>query len=51
MFKLLKFMGLAIGLMLVAIAFGGVQRIDPCNATGVLGGRPTCDNNIQWFNQ
>ena len=28
MFKLLKFMGLAIGLTLVAIAFGGVKRVD-----------------------
>jgi hypothetical protein len=51
MLKLMKFMGLAIGLMLVAITFGGVKRIDPCNATAALGGRPMCDNNIQWFNQ
>jgi|HubBroStandDraft_4_1064222.scaffolds.fasta_scaffold726321_2 hypothetical protein len=51
MLKLLNFMGLAIGLVLVAIAFGGVKRIHHCTWTAVLGGAPTCDNNIQWFDQ
>jgi hypothetical protein len=49
MLKTLKFIGLAIGLVFVAIAFSGVKPIiHPCNLTGVLGGTPTCDDNIQW---
>jgi hypothetical protein len=47
--KTLKFMGLATGLVFVVIAFSGVKPvIYPCNLTGVLGGTPTCDGNIQW---
>jgi hypothetical protein len=51
MLKLLKFMGLPIGLVLVAIAFSGVKRIHHCNSTAVLGGAPTCQSNIQWYDQ
>ena len=49
MVKTLKFMGLATGLVFVVIAFSGVKPvIYPCKLTGVLGGTPTCDGNIQW---
>jgi hypothetical protein len=49
MVKTLKFAGLAIGLAFVVIAFSGVKPIIyPCNFTGVLGGTPTCEGNIQW---
>jgi hypothetical protein len=51
MLKLLKFVGPTIGLVLVAIAFGGVKRIHHCKSTAVLGGAPTCQNNIQWYDQ
>jgi len=50
MSHLLKFMGLAIGLTLVMIAFSGVKHIhSSCNLTAVLGNIPTCDSNIQWY--
>jgi hypothetical protein len=49
MLKTLKFLGVAIGLVSVAIAFSGVKPIsNACNLTGVLGGPPICDSNIQW---
>jgi hypothetical protein len=49
MVKTLKFLGLAIGLVSVAIAFSGVKRIsNPCNLTDVLSGPPICDSYIQW---
>ena len=49
MVKALKFIGLAIGLGLLVIAFGGVKSIsNPCHLTGVLGGPPICDSNIRW---
>jgi hypothetical protein len=49
MVKTLKFLGLAIGLVSVAIAFSGVKpNRHPCNLTGVLGGPPICDSDIQW---
>ena len=48
MLKALKFIGLAIGLGFVVIAFSGVKPITTCKLTGVLGGRPICDSNIQW---
>jgi hypothetical protein len=49
MVKALKFTGLAIGLVFVAIAFSGVKAVsNPCNLTGVLGGTPICESNIQW---
>ena len=49
MMKALKFIGLAIGLGFVVIAFSGVKFIgNPCNLTGVLGGPPICDSNIHW---
>ena len=49
MIKALKFIGLTIGLGFVVIAFSGVKPIIyPCNLTGVLGGTPTCEDNIQW---
>jgi hypothetical protein len=51
MSKLLKFVGLVVGLTFVVIAFSGVKRIHPCHLTGVVGGLPTCDSNIQWFIQ
>ena len=51
MLRLLKFVGLTIGLVLVAIAFSGVKRIHHCKSTDVLGGTPICDINIQWFDQ
>jgi hypothetical protein len=51
MLKLLNFIGVAIGLVLVAIAFSGVTRIHHCKSTAVLGGDPTCDINIQWYDQ
>jgi hypothetical protein len=48
MLNILKFMGMAIGLVLVAIAFSGVKSIRPsCNLTGVLGDGLTCDSNIE----
>ncbi len=49
MMKALKFIGLAIGLGFVVVAFSGVKTIgNPCNLTGVLGGPPICDSNIHW---
>jgi hypothetical protein len=49
MVKVLKFIGLAIGLVFVVIAFSDVKSItNPCKLTGVLGGRPICDSNIHW---
>jgi hypothetical protein len=49
MVKALKFIGLAIGLVFVAITFSGVKSIGhSCKLTGVLGGPPICDSNIQW---
>ena len=51
MSKLWKFIGLSVGLTFIVIAFSGVKRIHPCHLTGVLGGLPTCDSDIQWFSQ
>jgi hypothetical protein len=49
MVKALRFIGLAIGPGFVVIAFSGVKSVsNPCNLTGVLGGPPICDSNIQW---
>ena len=51
MLKALKFMGLAVGLACVVIAFSGVKPLHhSCNLTAVLGGTPVCDTNIQWAN-
>jgi hypothetical protein len=48
--KLLKFMGLTFGLVLVVIAFSGVKYIGkPCTLTSV-DGYPSCDENFQWSN-
>jgi hypothetical protein len=45
----LKLMGFA--LALAAIALGGTKYMRrPCNLTAVLGGVPTCADNIQWDN-
>jgi len=52
MLKLLKFMGLAIGLVFVVVAFTGATKLihPPCSLTGVFGGPLACDKNFQWDN-
>jgi hypothetical protein len=48
MSKLLKLIGLAIGLTFVAIAFSGAKYVHPsCSQTTVLGFQ-TCTGNVQF---
>jgi hypothetical protein len=48
MSKLLKFVGLAVGLTFVAIAFSGAKYVHhPCGQTTVLGFQ-TCTGNVQF---